>query len=210
MTQDLRRALSHVRWIGGATDAGKTTVARILAERHGFQIYHYDPRDLPHHRRLAQTNPEYRAALEASMDERWVYPEPEELVQRALRVMQDRFPLVVEELLALPRRPTILAEGFGFMPEHIVPVLSSSRQAIWLVPTESFKLASMKRRKKPSFAGKTSDPERAARNLFRRDMLLAEIVRDQAQTRGLTVYEIDGSLSSGEVATLLETHFEFN
>lgn len=34
----LKAALRHVLWIGGAPDAGKTTVARILAERHRFQL----------------------------------------------------------------------------------------------------------------------------------------------------------------------------
>jgi hypothetical protein len=37
-----RTALARVLWIGGATDAGKTSVARALAARHGWQSYHYD------------------------------------------------------------------------------------------------------------------------------------------------------------------------
>jgi adenylylsulfate kinase-like enzyme len=31
---DLKRAFAHVLWLGGASDAGKSTVARLLAERH--------------------------------------------------------------------------------------------------------------------------------------------------------------------------------
>lgn len=41
-----------------------------------------------------------------------------------------------------------------------------------------------------------------------RDMLLAKQVRAQAQSRGLTVYEIDGSRSVEEMTTLIEQHFE--
>jgi hypothetical protein len=33
--------LPHVLWIGGATDAGKTSVAQALAGRHRLQAYHY-------------------------------------------------------------------------------------------------------------------------------------------------------------------------
>src|SRR5207245_934439 len=37
-----RAALARVLWIGGACDAGKTSVTRVLAERYGLQPYHYD------------------------------------------------------------------------------------------------------------------------------------------------------------------------
>jgi hypothetical protein len=206
MEQELKQALSHVLWIGGATDAGKTTVARLLAERHRLQLYIYDRRDLPHHERLAQRSAHYDAFLKASMDERWVHPEPEELVQRSLRSFRDRFPLVVEDLLALPRERTILAEGFGLTPEIIHPILSNHRQAIWLVPTEAFKRASMRRRGKFRHQPNLSDPERAIDNLFKRDMLLAARVVEQARLRNLTVHEIDGSRSAEEMATLIEQH----
>jgi 2-phosphoglycerate kinase len=208
MNQEHREALSHVLWIGGATDTGKTTISRIIAERYGVQVYNYDRHDLPQIKRLAQTHANYRAFLAGSLDDNWVHPEPEDLLQRVVRGFQDRFPLVVKDLLDLPKEPMIVAEGFGFTPELLSPVLSSKHQAIWLVPTKDFKRASMERRNKPSFKDEVSDPERATRNVFMRDMLLAKRVRAQAQSRGLTVYEIDGSRSVEEMATLIEQHFE--
>lgn len=207
MNDELERLFSRVLWIGGATDAGKTSVARILAERHHLQIYHYDRHDLPHHERLAQSHEEYRAFLDASLEERWVVPRPQQLLQRSLRSFRDRWPFVVEDLLALPAGTPIIAEGFGLTPPLIAPLLSSPRQAIWLVPTESFKRASMQRRNKPSFATTISDPERATANLFRRDMLLAELVRAQARDRDLTVFEVDGSKGVREVTAVIEQHF---
>jgi hypothetical protein len=174
MDRKLREALSHVLWIGGATDTGKTTISQTVAERYGFQVYHYDRHDRSQMERLAQRFPRYRAFLEASLDERWVIPEPEELLRFLLCSFQDRFPLVVEDLLELPRDPMIVAEGFGFTPELLSPVLSSRHQAVWLVPSEEFKWASMERRKKPSFRDQVSDPQRATRNVFLRDMLLAQ------------------------------------
>ena len=127
------------------------------------------------------------------MDERWLHPGPEDLVERSLQSFRDRFPLVAEDLLALPRQPMILAEGFGFTPELLSLVLSSTHQAIWLVPTEQFKWASMKRRNKPSFRHQTSDPEKVTKNLFARDMLLGDLFAAQAQSLGLAVYVVDGS-----------------
>ena len=206
--QELGQALSHVLWIGGATDTGKTTISQIIAERYGLQLYNYDRHDSLQIERLAQTLPRYRAFLFASLDERWVRPDPEDQVQWLMQAFRDRFPLVVKDLLDLPKRPMIVAEGFGLTPEFLSPVLSSKRQAIWLVPTEEFKWASMKRRNKPSFRDQVSNPERATRNVFTRDMLLAERVKAQVQARSLTVYEVDGSRSVEEMATLIEQHFE--
>jgi hypothetical protein len=206
--QELRQALSHVLWIGGATDTGKTTVSQIIVARHGLQLYNYDRHDLAQVKRLTRTRSHYKAFLTDSLDERWVRPEPEQLVERALRAFRDRFPLVVEDLLGLPRSPMIVAEGFGLTPELLSPILSSKRQAIWLVPTKEFKWTSMKRRNKPSFRKKTSNPERATSNVYKRDMLLAKHVWDQAQPLGLTVYKVDGSNSADEIATWIEQHFE--
>jgi hypothetical protein len=208
MNQELTQALSHVLWIGGATDSGKTTLAQMIAARYTLQRYHYDRHDLPQVKHLAQTLPRYRAFLDASLDERWIHPEPEDLLQFVLQVFQDRFSLVLQDLLALPQRPMIVAEGFGLTPELLGPLLSSKRQAVWLLPTRDFKRASMRRRNKPSFRDQVSDPARATRNVFRRDMLLARQLKMQALSRGLTLYKVDGSRSAKEMATLIEQHFE--
>ena len=56
----LQRALAHVLWIGGPPDAGKTTVAQLLAEKHGLQAYHFDRREPDH---LRRAHPAHRPAL---------------------------------------------------------------------------------------------------------------------------------------------------
>jgi 2-phosphoglycerate kinase len=168
MAERVRERLSHVLWIGGGTDAGKTSVARLLSETHRLPVYHYDQADLRHHVRLAQTSPRYAAFLDASMEERWVRPEQEALAERAWQAFRDRFALVMEDLTALsfPEGMRVLVEGFGLTPELLEPVLAWRRQAIWLVPTETFKLSAMERRGKGRFGGEVSDAHRASRNLL--------------------------------------------
>lgn len=207
MTQAGPQAFSHVLWIGGATDSGKSTLAQKLAERHGLQVYHYDKRDLTHHEQLAQTRPAYQAFLAASLDDRWVYSEPAELFQRMLQSFQDRFPLVMQDLIALPRERGIVVEGFGLLPELLAPLLIHPAQALWLVPSEDFKLASMRQRGKPSFGSVVRDPERAKTNLLERDRLLAEYLREQVLKYGYTLVEVDGSRSASQMADLVEAHF---
>lgn len=142
---------SHVLWIGGSTDAGKTSVARALAEKYGWQEYHYDRYDRlewPGH--CARIDPIRRPSLFATRDRTrdaaWVQTTPEEMARERLR--------------ALPAVPPIVAEGYGFLPELVRPLLSSPYPAIRLVSTEAFKRASYERRGKGKF-GDTSDPERA-------------------------------------------------
>ncbi|MBN2502690.1 MAG: hypothetical protein JXB38_18065 [Anaerolineales bacterium] len=208
METNLRHALTHVLWIGGATDSGKTTIARCLGEQYGLQVYHYDQHDQPQVQHLAQSNPIYQEFLSGSLEENWVNPSPQELVERTLHTIQDRFPLAVEDLLALPQEPHILVEGFGLTPEFVHPLLTSQNQAIWLIPSPRFKLNSMLQRDKPSFRKHVSDPQKAYGNLYRRDMQLTKIIKGQAQKRGLPTIEVNPSISLEQMVTWISQHFE--
>jgi len=124
-----------------------------------------------------------------------------------LQSFRDRFPLVMEDLIALPRERGVVAEGFGLLPEFLAPLLSSPAQALWLAPTDAFKQASMIRRGKPSFGAQVSDPERAKTNLCIRDRLLAKYIHEQVLKYGYTLYEVDGARSADEMVDLIEQHF---
>src|SRR5688572_13984829 len=109
---DLRDALAHVLWIGGATDSGKTSVARSLAQQHGLRAYHYDQYDReapPGHWSRADPvrHPHMHATPTRDRDWMWVHTTPEELVARWLRTTPERFQLALEDLLALPTSPPI-------------------------------------------------------------------------------------------------------
>jgi hypothetical protein len=207
MTSELKQQFAHILWIGGATDTGKSTIAQNLAARHEWHVYHYDKKDEEHHIKLAEIVPEIQKFITASLDERWVIPEPRALFERSLFSFSHRFPLVLKDLLDLSLDTPIIAEGFGFLPELVQPLLSSPDQAIWLVPTESFKRASMERRGKPSFGKLTSNPEKAILNLLTRDMMLANCYREQVSACGYNLLEIDGSRSAEQMTDLIEAHF---
>lgn len=208
---DGMNALAHMLWIGGATDSGKTSVARALAATYGLQQYHYDLYDrviFPGH--WARTDPVHSPHMHASRvedrDWMWVDTTPEELVERWLQTTPERFRLTLEDLQTMPVEPPIVAEGYGFSPELVLPLLTSPRQAIWLVSPEEFKRAAYERRGKGAFTD-TRDPARARHNHITRDLLLAEYIRGQAEELGLTVVEIDGRQTLGEIVALVEAHF---
>jgi hypothetical protein len=154
MDEQLKHRLSTPCWIGGATDAGKTRVARALSRKNRLR----------HHNRLAERSPDYAAFLDQTLDERWVKPAPEDLASRAWQAFHDRFPLVLEDLtaLSLPEGMQIIAEGYGLTPGLVLPLLAKPSHFVCLLPTDAFKLSSMQRRGKGYFGGEVSDPKRGS------------------------------------------------
>jgi hypothetical protein len=199
--------LGHVLWIGGGTGAGKTSIAGVLAERHGLQLYSYDWHDARDHSERIDPvrHPAMHAFRAMSMDERWVLRTPEVMARETIESSRERMELVIEDLLARPSSIAIVAEGFGFYPELIAPLLVGDRQAIWLVPTAEFRARALRERGW-SLEG-TRDAEGARANKLARDGLLTDHVRRSADSLGLRVIDVDGTRSLAEVTAVVADHF---
>lgn len=213
-TTNDERQFARVLWIGGAQWAGKTAVAQLLAVRHGLVHYAYDYHDARSHAARARAAPEryphdaaLRAALERDPDAVWVRQTPQEMARAALLNFAERFPMVLDDLRALPGEAWVVAEGWGLRPRMIAPLLATPRQAVVLVPSDAFRthqLGTLARAARLSAA--VSDPERAQQNRVERDRLLASNAVESAQQLGLRVIEVDGTLDVAGVTTLVEEH----
>ena len=201
--------LGHVCWLGGAPDSGKTSLATMLAERHGLPVYHFDRHEMAH---FGRATPERQPALwslrpeSMGPEERWLGSTPAQMARAALDAWSERCAMALDDLRALPADAALIAEGPGFFPDCLAPLLRDPRQAVWLVPSEAFKRASVLRRDKLSSV-QLSDQSRAVENLIQRDLLLADHVRQRADALGLSVIEVDGSRSLSEIAATLEARF---
>lgn len=91
-------------------------------------------------------------------------------------------------------------------PEFIEALLLSPRHAVWLVPSETFKLESFYRRGKHE-GKQVSDLEQANRNHLDRDNVITKTVKERALARDLEVLEVDGSLSLDQVVEVVARHF---
>jgi adenylate kinase family enzyme len=62
-------------WIGAGSGAGKSTIARRLADRHGLRLYSTDDAMADHGRRIDPSDaPFLREFAAMDMDERWLSP----------------------------------------------------------------------------------------------------------------------------------------
>jgi 2-phosphoglycerate kinase len=201
MTPDLVPArLRHVRWIGGGSGAGKSTIARRLAADYGLHLYSCDPMQAEHTRRSNPANhPLLHDFLAMDMDERWVNRPPAVMAKTFHGFQGEGFDLILEDLLALPEAPPILAEGYKLLPQLVSPLLTGPNQAVWLVPTPQFRRAALEMRGSTwDIPRQTSNPERALSNLLARDELFSDEVIKQAAALQLRVIEVDGSLGVDE------------
>lgn len=213
-TSQLRDKLAHILWIGGPPDSGKTSLADLLAERHRLQVYHFDRHEADHLRRATPERQPTVVALRtlvATLDEPalahelWLAHPPATMARFAIGSWSERVTLAVEDLLTLSVTPPIVAEGPGFFPERILPLLADHHQAIWLLPTESFKRHSAQRRNKPGNRHLTPAPDQAQENLILRDLIMADHYRQQLTVLNLPSHEIDGTLPLTQLTTHLET-----
>lgn len=111
--------LAHVLFIGGGPGSGKTSISRALAYRWDLQLYNVDHRTYDHHYRLGAPAPDWTRS-------------PEELVHDFVAASHRRWPLVLEDLAALPTSPAAIAEGPFLLPELVPP----GAQAVFLRPSE--------------------------------------------------------------------------
>src|SRR5438094_10550689 len=121
----LRARLRHVYWIGGGSGAGKSTIARRLAARHGFHIYATDEAMADHTRRSPPDDSRLLAAFMAmDMDERWVNRPPTTMLETFPWFRGECFDPIVDDLLDLAAEPSVIAEGFRLLPHLVQPVLA--------------------------------------------------------------------------------------
>jgi hypothetical protein len=198
----VRERLRHVYWVGGASGAGKSTIAWRLADGQGLRLYATDDVMADHARRSAQADSPFLSEFAAmDMDERWVSRPPEVMLETFHWFRGEGFGLIVDDLLRLPVRPGVIAEGFRLLPHLVKPLLAVPGHAVWLVPTPAFRRAAFESRGSLwEIACKTGDPDRALRNLLDRDRMFTERLSAEAESLGLRVIEVDTTMTEDGLA----------
>jgi len=205
----LRDRLSHVHWIGGGSGAGKSTIARRIAAERGWRLYASDNPMADHARRsIPEDSPFLHKFMAMDMDERWVNRPPEIMLETFHWFRGEGFDMIVEDLLRLPKAPGILVEGFRLLPSLVQPLLGVPGHAVWLLPAPDFRRAVFDHRGPAwGFLGKTSDPEKALRNLLERDRMFTDRLREETSRLGLSAIEVCTAMTEDDLAERVITAF---
>jgi 2-phosphoglycerate kinase len=206
----LREQLQHVYWIGGGSGAGKSTIAHRLAAQHGLHVYATDDVMPDHARRSTnEDSPLLHRFMAMHMDERWVNRSPKAMLETFHWFQGEGFNMIIEDLLRLPPERGVIVEGFRLLPRLLKPLLSVPAQAVWLLPTPGFRQAVVESRGPASgFLAKTSDPERAVRNLLERDRMFTDILREETVRLEVPAIEVDVTMTEGDLAKRVTEVFE--
>ena len=202
-SEALREKLQHVYWIGGGSGAGKTTIARRLNSQYGLRVYATDEVMSDHARRSTnEDSPLLHRFMAMDMDERWVNRPPKTMLETFHWFQGECFNLIVEDLLRLPSQPGVVVEGFRLLPRLVKPLLCVNAQSVWLLPTADFRQKVIEGREDSGsgFLARTTDPERALRNLLERDQLFTNILRRETAGLKLPAIEVDATMTEDALA----------
>src|SRR5687768_9267393 len=95
--------LAHVYWIGGSPCSGKSSIAEALAATYNMQLYKADDAYFRHTKGVTpERQPIFYKIAHLSADELWMRDVEEQVIEE-LALYREEFPLIVDDLLALPR-----------------------------------------------------------------------------------------------------------
>ncbi len=124
--------------MGGSPCAGKSSIASLLADRSGLNVYHCDEAFAEHRQMIdPEKQPMLHKWTTSTWNELWMQP-VETLLSEAIACYREHFQLVVAELLSRPGSEPILVEGNCLLPDDVHPWLSRRKQAIWMVTSADF------------------------------------------------------------------------
>lgn len=182
--------LSQVSWIGGSACAGKTTLARRLAARHGLALYACDDHFEAHRRRADPLrHPRFHALMDLP-PARLFAPPAEARAEELLGFYRDEWEMVLEDLRA--SAPTVI-EGVGLLPDLVAAVCPDPHRSLWRIATPAFRRQVYGQRGdvvRETLKG-VPDPEAAFEVWMERDDLIACYIEEEARRLGLRVKIFD-------------------
>lgn len=201
-------ALSHLLWIGVSPCSGKSTIAAMLAERHGLAVYNCDDA-VDRHVRLGDPDraPTMHRLSHASCDELWMRP-LEQQVREEILYYDEEFPFILDDLQAMPGDQPIIAEGAVLMRHLLASIGVFPARAIWLVPSPAFQRKHYGQREwRHDVLSDCADRAEAWDNWMERDIGFATYVRDEARRSGFPCLTIDGTRPVDAILDDVSQHF---
>lgn len=200
--------MGEIYYLGGSPCCGKSTIAKMLADKYGYQYFKADD-FLEDYIAKGATDkkPLLSKISKMTLDEIWLR-NPQEQNREELEIYREMFEYVFNDLKLLDNGVSIVAEGAAFLPELMSELEVDKNHYICMVPTNEFQYE--KYSKRPwvhHYLKGCSNEKLALENWMQRDYLFASAVLNDANKLGYSTLIVDGTksieINSGIVENIL-------
>ena len=203
----LRAHLGNVLWVGGGACGGKSTVTRLLAEKHGF-IPYLSETLFQEHKALACPD-DHPVMLQPFLG--WWFNRPVDEYAAAIEdADRERFEMVVADLLRLSGEGTVVVDAF-FADPAVLQHITEPEKVIFLFATDdTVRDVFFARDDKQDVLGvinTLADPEKARRNVL--DGVCDHTAQklEQVRAAGWKYLVRDSQVSLDDTLAAVEEHF---
>ncbi len=199
-----------IYWIGGSACAGKSSLARMYADKYGFELYACDEHCEKHMQNISRDEqPAMHRVAMMNPNEAFYTRDVQEQLRLYIQFFREDFSFVLKDLAARPNVP-IVVEGNQLLPHLVLPHLRPNHKGIWIIPSERFQREQYSQRSWiQELLQQTEDPAVSFNNWMSRDALFAELVQQEANHLKLNLLTVDGVKSLQENFELIEEYFSF-
>lgn len=200
-----------IYYIGGSPCCGKSTIAEILAAKHGFHHFKLDDHLMEHMQRGVREGYEiFKRVTLMSTEDMWMR-EPAELCREEISIYEIMFSYAINDLTYLPKDKPIVAEGAGFLPQLMKEIFVNKSHYICIVPTRDFQINTYSKRPWiDQYLANCTDKDAAFNNWMQRDILFAETVLCQAKELDYHTLVVDGATGIDMNFSIVEKAFELD
>lgn len=204
----IRTALSNVYFISGNACAGKSTIARMLANKHGMELYDMDARYTAHR---AIALPEYQPNMCYHMQnfhEQWTRPADEQ-ARWNMASLDEQTDMAIADLISISAKHPVVADVL-FSPAYTPKTVVYDRFVFLTVDKSVLRPCYFNRPEKQSFRDFVQRQALSKvyfENIFAGLELTNEIEQRAMRASGLKIIERAPGVSPDEMLSMVEKHF---
>lgn len=204
----LKHHLKNVYFICGTACAGKTTMAKMLAEKHGFYLYDMD-KEYSAHRAIAKEAYQPDMCYHGkNFHEQWMRPIKEQ-ARWNMNTLKEQTEMVFIDLIKLSENQIVIADVL-YSPDYIQELIDYHHLVLLTVDKSMIRSTYFNRPEKREFYAYVNQQELKDiyfENIFQSLELTNEIEQKRMRDSGFLRLERKADSTKEEMLTRIEKHF---
>lgn len=203
--------MAEIYFIGGSPCSGKSTIAEALSNRYDMHYFKVDDYLEKYMNQGAMLNYELcKKQTEWNVEQIWMR-EPELQCEEEIKIYEEIFGLVMQDLETIQNSRNIITEGAAYMPHLMKRMRIPNNRYIAITPTNEFQISHYKEREWVDYVLKDcSDKEKAFDNWMIRDNLFAENVNAKCRKEEYMLIINNGQKTAEKLISEVSRHFELD